>query len=94
MRLLPYRGKPYSRQISAWATSAKADLSGANLRDTKLCRANLTGADLTQALENYLAAKGVLVATGHWGNWELSAFAHALMTEATNVIVRPLARRE
>ena len=45
-------------------------------------------------LENYLAAKrlgkGVLVATGHLGNWELSAFAHALMTEPMNVMVRPL----
>ena len=33
---------------------------------------------------------GVLVATAHLGNWELSAFAHALMTEPMNVMVRPL----
>ncbi len=47
-----------------------------------------------QGLENYLRAKqrgrGVLVATAHVGNWELSAFAHALMTEPMNVMVRPL----
>src|SRR6202041_2848868 len=47
-----------------------------------------------EGLENYQAAKsdgrGVLVATGHLGNWELSAYAHALMTEAMNVMVRPL----
>jgi Kdo2-lipid IVA lauroyltransferase/acyltransferase len=34
--------------------------------------------------------KGVLFATAHMGNWELSAFAHALMSEPMNVVVRPL----
>ncbi len=47
-----------------------------------------------EGFEHYVAAKaggkGVLFATGHLGNWELSAFAHALMTEPMNVVVRPL----
>jgi Kdo2-lipid IVA lauroyltransferase/acyltransferase len=47
-----------------------------------------------EGLSNYLDAKrggrGVLVATAHFGNWELSAFAHALMTEPMHVMVRPL----
>lgn len=47
-----------------------------------------------EGLENYHAAKaegrGVLVATAHLGNWELSAFSHALMTEPMHVMVRPL----
>lgn len=47
-----------------------------------------------EGLTNYFDAKksgrGVLVATAHLGNWELSAFAHALMTEAMHVMVRPL----
>ncbi len=47
-----------------------------------------------RGLENYHAAKakgcGVLVATAHVGNWELSAFSHALMTEPMNVMVRAL----
>jgi KDO2-lipid IV(A) lauroyltransferase len=47
-----------------------------------------------EGLENYHAAKaegrGILVATAHLGNWELSAFAHALMTEPMHVMVRPL----
>lgn len=50
-----------------------------------------------EGLENYTAAKakgrGVLIATAHLGNWELSAFAHALMTEPMFVMVRPLDNR-
>ena len=45
-------------------------------------------------LEHFLEAKqhglGVLFATAHLGNWELSAFAHALMTEPMDIVVRPL----
>jgi KDO2-lipid IV(A) lauroyltransferase len=45
-------------------------------------------------LEHFQTAKqrgkGVLFATAHLGNWELSAFAHALMTEPMIVVVRPL----
>jgi KDO2-lipid IV(A) lauroyltransferase len=47
-----------------------------------------------EGLENYLQAKqrgrGVLIATAHFGNWELSAFAHALLTEPMHVVARPL----
>ncbi len=47
-----------------------------------------------EGAEHYAAAKacgkGVLFATGHLGNWELSAFAHAYLTEPMNVVVRPL----
>lgn len=34
--------------------------------------------------------RGVLFATAHLGNWELSAFAHALLTAPMHVVVRPL----
>jgi KDO2-lipid IV(A) lauroyltransferase len=34
--------------------------------------------------------RGVLVATAHLGNWELSAFAHAFMTAPMHIVVRPL----
>jgi KDO2-lipid IV(A) lauroyltransferase len=47
-----------------------------------------------EGLENFLNAlalgRGVLVATAHLGNWELSAFAHAWMTAPMNIVVRPL----
>jgi Kdo2-lipid IVA lauroyltransferase/acyltransferase len=36
------------------------------------------------------AGRGVLFATAHLGNWELSAFAHALIAGPMNVVVRPL----
>jgi KDO2-lipid IV(A) lauroyltransferase len=36
------------------------------------------------------AGRGVLFATAHLGNWELSAYAHALLTSPMNVVVRPL----
>jgi Kdo2-lipid IVA lauroyltransferase/acyltransferase len=34
--------------------------------------------------------KGVLFATAHLGNWELSAFSHSLMARPMHVVVRPL----
>jgi KDO2-lipid IV(A) lauroyltransferase len=34
--------------------------------------------------------RGVLFATAHLGNWELSAFAHALLAAPMHVVVRPL----
>ncbi|HAX43985.1 MAG TPA: lysophospholipid acyltransferase family protein [Bryobacteraceae bacterium] len=34
--------------------------------------------------------RGVLFATGHLGNWELSAFTHALMAAPMSFVVRPL----
>ncbi|HLX45625.1 MAG TPA: lysophospholipid acyltransferase family protein [Bryobacteraceae bacterium] len=45
-------------------------------------------------LENFTGAlargRGVLVATAHFGNWELSAFTHAWMTGPMHIVVRPL----
>ncbi len=47
-----------------------------------------------EGLEHFLEVKkrgrGVLFATAHFGNWELSAFAHALMTEPMHIMIRPL----
>jgi Kdo2-lipid IVA lauroyltransferase/acyltransferase len=36
------------------------------------------------------AGRGVLFATAHLGNWELSAYAHALVAEPLDIVVRPL----
>lgn len=47
-----------------------------------------------EGLENFKNAqargRGVLIATAHLGNWELSAFAHALMTAPMYIVVRPI----
>jgi len=47
-----------------------------------------------EGLEHFLEAKqaghGILFATAHMGNWELSAMAHGLMREPMNVVIRPL----
>jgi KDO2-lipid IV(A) lauroyltransferase len=47
-----------------------------------------------EGFENFERAKargkGVLFATAHLGNWELSAFAHAWLAEPMGVVVRPL----
>lgn len=37
-----------------------------------------------------LRGKGVVFATGHLGNWELSAYAHALLSAPMGFVVRPL----
>ena len=47
-----------------------------------------------EGFEHFEAAqqrgRGVLFATAHLGNWELSAFAHALMAAPMYVVIRPL----
>jgi KDO2-lipid IV(A) lauroyltransferase len=47
-----------------------------------------------EGFEHYKRAKacgkGVLFATAHLGNWELSAYAHALLAEPMTVVLRPL----
>lgn len=45
----------------------------------------------SEHFENALRqGRGVLFATAHLGNWELSAYAHALLASPMNVMVRPL----
>jgi KDO2-lipid IV(A) lauroyltransferase len=60
----------------------------------RITKANVSGWVRYEGFEHYQRAKergkGVLFATAHLGNWELSAYAHALLTEPMNVVVRPL----
>jgi Kdo2-lipid IVA lauroyltransferase/acyltransferase len=63
-------------------------------RFPRIDRENISQWISYEGLEHYQEAKkagrGVLFATAHMGDWELSAFAHALMTEPMNVVIRPL----
>ena len=63
-------------------------------RFPEMSRQNISRWIRYEGLEYYLDAKkagrGILFATAHFGNWELSAFAHALMTEPMHIMIRPL----
>jgi len=66
-------------------------------RFPQISSANISDWIRYEGLDHYTKAKergrGVLFATAHLGNWELSAFAHALLAEPINVVVRPLDNR-
>lgn len=63
-------------------------------RFPKIDRTNVDGWIRCEGLGHVEAAlargRGVLFATGHLGNWELSAFAFALLKRPMYVVVRPL----
>ena len=63
-------------------------------RFPRINRENISQWIRYEGLEHFMEAKkaghGILFATAHLGNWELSAFAHGLMTEPMNVVIRPL----
>ena len=63
-------------------------------RFPRITRDNVRDVIRYDGLENFEQArslgKGVLVATGHLGNWELSAFAHAYLTAPMHFVVRPI----
>ncbi len=63
-------------------------------RFPRITRENVSQYIRYEGLENFKRAeakgRGILVATAHLGNWELSAFAHAFLTAPMNIVVRPL----
>lgn len=71
-----------------------ARLASSFARFPEITRANVHDWIRYEGLEHFTVARdkgrGVLVATAHLGNWELSAFAHALMTAPMHIVVRPL----
>src|ERR1700691_675461 len=63
-------------------------------RFPRIQRGNIADWIRYEGFEHFEAARqrgrGVLFATAHLGNWELSAFAHACMAAPMYVVVRPL----
>jgi KDO2-lipid IV(A) lauroyltransferase len=93
---LAYPGKSTAerRAITGEVFLSIARLIWVFARFPQINRENINRWIRYEGLEHYLEAKkagrGILFATAHFGNWELSAFAHALMTEPMHIMIRPL----
>ena len=81
-------------RIADGAFDSIARLIARFVRFPQMNRGNIEHWISYEGFENYNRAKqqgrGILIATAHLGNWELSAFAHGFLTEPMNIIIRPL----
>ncbi|MBM3812536.1 MAG: lysophospholipid acyltransferase family protein [Acidimicrobiia bacterium] len=91
---LPELGEDEHRRIADGSFRSIARILVSLSRFPEMNKENISEWIRYEGLEHFEEAKrrgkGVLFATAHLGNWELSAFAHALMTEPMHVVVRPL----
>src|SRR5690242_19011115 len=91
---LPALGRREHNRIVNGVFRSIARLLVTFARFSRMNRANISQWIRYQGYEHFEDArrrgKGVLFATAHLGNWELSAFAHALLSAPMNVVVRPL----
>ena len=94
LRNLELAGYPNPSQIADGVFRSLGRVIDSVARFPKLSRQNIHDYIRYEGLEHYTEAKakgrGVLIPTAHLGNWELSAFAHAYMTEPMHIVVRPL----
>lgn len=94
---LPELPEQERRRIADGVFHSIARLLVAFARFPRLDRENISGWIRYEGFEHFERARqrgrGVLFATAHLGNWELSAFAHALLTAPMHVVVRPLDNR-
>lgn len=88
---LPLSARP-ARVNACFRSLARVLCAVSKLPDIN--RANIAGWIRYDGYEHFEQAlargKGVIFATGHLGNWELSAYAHALMSQPMSFVVRPL----
>jgi Kdo2-lipid IVA lauroyltransferase/acyltransferase len=94
LKNLEMAGFPDGARITDGVFRSIARLLASFAQFPKITRENVKEWIRYDGLENFQDAmargRGVLVATAHLGNWELSAFAHAWMTAPMNIVVRPL----
>lgn len=87
-------GFPNPDQIADGVFVSIGRLLAAFARLPRLRPQNISSLIRYDGLDNFQVAlakgRGVLVATAHLGNWELSAFSHAWMTAPMHIVVRPL----
>ena len=94
LRNLELAGYANAEEIADGVFDSLGRVMAAVARFPSMNRENIHRWIRYEGLENYTNAKakgrGVLIPTAHLGNWELSAFAHAVMTEPMHIVVRPL----
>jgi len=90
----PEKDKAWRKQIIRGVFASIGRLLVSFARLPRITYSNVGEWIRYEGLEHYKRARErgapVLFATAHLGNWELSAYAHALLTEPLNVVVRPL----
>ena len=91
---LPELDVPARRRIADGVFRSIARLLVAFARFPRIHRGNIGDWIRYEGFEHFEEARkrgrGVLFATAHLGNWELSAFAHAWMAAPMYVVIRPL----
>ena len=91
---LPDLGRLEHARIADGVFRSVARLLASFARFPQIHRGNVNTWIRYEGFEHFEEArrrgKGVLFATAHLGNWELSAFAHALLCAPMHVVVRPL----
>ena len=94
LRNLEIAGLPDRERILRGVFDSIARLVATFARFPRMTRDDVAAIVRCEGLENLRTVRsrghGVLIATAHLGNWELGAFAHALLDEPMHIVVRPL----